>query len=267
ETFCAVLERARRDRRWPPDAIIASGDIVQDESRAGYERFRDTLAAFGVPVLCIPGNHDDPRLMAEVLGRPPFQVGGQHHAGDWTIVLLDTYLAGEDAGGLGPLRLRALEDSLARCAGRYVLLCMHHQPLPMGSAWLDGVGLRDAAAFLEIVDRHPQVRCVLWGHVHQASDRERRGVRYLSTPSTCAQFLPASEFFALDSRPPGMRWLTLEPGGGIVSDIEWLDEEGRAAAAGRSAGSRPGSPRRSPARSRRPTPRPAVRPPRPVRRW
>ena len=64
-TFLAVLEHAQRDRRWPADVIVASGDIVQDESRAGYERFRQSLEPLGVPVLSIPGNHDDPKLMAE----------------------------------------------------------------------------------------------------------------------------------------------------------------------------------------------------------
>lgn len=229
ETLCAVLECARRDSRWPPEAIIASGDIVQDESRAGYERFRDSLAGLGVPVLCIPGNHDDPRLMAAVLDGPPFQVGGELRLGAWSLVLLSSYLSGEDAGGLGADGLAELEAALARNVGRHVLICMHHQPLPMGSAWLDGVGLRDAAAFLAVVDRHPSVRCVLWGHVHQASERERNGVRYLSTPSTCAQFLPNSEFFALDSRPPGMRWLELGVDGAVVTDVQWLAGVGRAA--------------------------------------
>ena len=59
-TFRAVIEQAQRDRRWPVDAILATGDIVQDESRAGYERFRASLEPLGVPVYSIPGNHDDP---------------------------------------------------------------------------------------------------------------------------------------------------------------------------------------------------------------
>jgi 3',5'-cyclic AMP phosphodiesterase CpdA len=28
-----------------------------------------------------------------------------------------------------------------------VIVYMHHHPLPMGSTWLDGVALRDAAEF------------------------------------------------------------------------------------------------------------------------
>ena len=67
QTFDAALNHAREDSRWPPDAIVVTGDIVQDESRVGYQRFREAFQDFGLPVFCIPGNHDDPTLMAELL--------------------------------------------------------------------------------------------------------------------------------------------------------------------------------------------------------
>lgn len=221
-TFLAALEQARRDSRWPADAVLVTGDIVQDESRAGYERFRDIMARLGVPVWCIPGNHDDPKLMDEILGTTPFRVGGEVQVGAWSFVLLNTFLTGEDAGGLGEARLIGLKAALEANADQHVMICMHHHPLPMGSTWLDGVGLRDADRFLEIVDAHDNVRVVLWGHVHQASDRHRGPVRYLSTPSTCSQFLPGSECFAIDSRPPGMRWLELRGDGSIDTQVDWV---------------------------------------------
>lgn len=224
-TFLAVLEHVRKDPRWPPDAILVTGDIVQDESRAGYERFREMLQAFGLPVFCIPGNHDDPALMAELLMTPPFQMCGHAKLGEWRILLLSTFERGEDAGSIGPDGLAALEDALTEFSDEHVLICMHHQPLPMGSAWLDGVGLRDAEQFLQTIDRHERVRGVVWGHVHQASDRERNNVRFLSTPSTCSQFLPDSDFFALDDRPPGLRWLVLEPDGGITTEVDWVNSK------------------------------------------
>jgi len=227
ETFLAVLEHALRDARWPPDVILATGDIVQDESRAGYLRFRDSLERFGIPVLSIPGNHDDPKLMSELLNTGPFQLGGELRLGSWSLIMLSTFLAGEDAGGLGPARLSGLRKALEAHAGQHVLVCMHHHPMPMGSAWLDGVALRDAPDFLRIIDANPHVKAVLWGHVHQASDRQRNNVRFLSTPSTCSQFLPGSDFFALDDRPPGLRWLELFPDGRIKTAVDWLTPQER----------------------------------------
>ena len=227
ETFLAVLERAQRDARWPADVIVATGDIVQDESRAGYQRFRSSLEPLGVPVLSIPGNHDDPKLMSELLSTPPFQMGGELRLGPWSLILLSTFLAGEDAGGLGPARLQGLRKALSVHGSQHVLVWMHHHPLPMGSAWLDGVALRDAGEFWKIIDANPNVRAVACGHVHQASDRQRNSVRFLSTPSTCAQFLPGSEFFALDVRPPGLRWLTLFPDGRLETEVDWTQSRAR----------------------------------------
>lgn len=222
ETFLGVLQHAQNERCWPPDAILVTGDIVQDESRAGYQRFRDSLEPLGLPVYCVPGNHDDPKLMDELLNSGSFKVGGSVRIGPWALILLNTFLTGEDAGGLGEARLNGLEGSLRDHAGEHVLVCMHHQPMPMGSAWLDGVGLRDASRFLAVIDAHDNVRGIVWGHVHQASDRMHGPVRLLSTPSTCSQFLPNSEFFALDERPPGLRWIQLFDNGEIQTRIDWV---------------------------------------------
>lgn len=222
ETFTAVVRQAARDPRWPPDAVLVTGDIVQDESRAGYERFRSVLEPLDVPVYCLPGNHDDPALMETALNGGRFQLGGHVRLDGWTLILLNTFLTGEDAGGLGEQRLGALESTLAANPDQHVLVCMHHQPIPMGSSWLDGVGLRDADRFLGVIDGYPNVRGVVWGHVHQASDRRIGNVRFISTPSTCSQFKPGSDFFALDDRPPGMRWLRLDTDGEIETEVEWL---------------------------------------------
>jgi Icc protein len=225
DTFRAVLDAAQAHAYWPADAVLVSGDIVQDESRAGYELFRSEMAPLGVRVLCLPGNHDDPKLMDEILTGEPFRVCGSDRIGGWSLILLNTFLTGEDAGGLGARRLEALAASLRDHRDQHVLVCMHHHPLDMGSTWLDGVSLRDADDFLEVIDASANVRGVLWGHVHQASDRTRGSVRFLSAPSTCSQFLPGSDFFAIDSRPPGMRWLRLHDDGRLQTEIVWVEAD------------------------------------------
>jgi Icc protein len=225
DSFVAVLAQAQRDHHWPPDAIIATGDLVQDESREGYERFRSCLDRLGVPVFCIPGNHDDPELMAEVLAGPPFQVCGDAALGAWRLIFLSTYIKGDDAGAVGEAGLAELDRKLSAYPSEPTLICMHHQPVPMGSAWLDGVGLKDAADFLVVADRHKQLRGIVWGHVHQALDRHRGDVRLLSAPSTCAQFLPKNDVFALDSLPPGCRWISLHQDGRIETSLDWLQPQ------------------------------------------
>jgi Icc protein len=85
-----------------------------------------------------------------------------------------------------------------------------------------GLGLRNSDDFFEVIDRHDNVRGIAWGHVHQASDHERNGVTLFITPSTCAQFLPNSDVFKMDTRPPGYRWLNLMPDGSIETEVVWL---------------------------------------------
>ena len=69
---------------------------------------------------------------------------------------------------------------------------------------------------------------VVSGHVHQESDAVVSGVRMLTTPSTCIQFAPGSQDFALDDKQPGYRRIVLQPNGHIETQvIRICDEENR----------------------------------------
>ncbi len=208
-------------RDWPPDAVLVTGDLVQDDP-AGYANFRRVLGALRLPVLCLPGNHDEPEAMRRELGSAPFVVGGTVDLGLWRIVLLDSTIPGSAAGRLSAESLTALQSALADAPQRHALVCLHHHPVPMASRWLDRVGLQNAAEFLDVIDRHPNVRGIVWGHVHQSYDALRNGVRLLATPSTCAQFLPHSEQFAIDRQPPAYRTLELRADGSILTEVVWV---------------------------------------------
>lgn len=223
-TLTRVLERAAADPR-PAQAVLATGDLSQDETRESYEHFRDLVGQLGLPVWCLPGNHDAPGHIDAVLSRPPFAIGGARVSGNWCVILLNSYLAGDHGGRIATSELEWLEATLGEQRGRHVLIAVHHHPLPLQSRWLDELGLYNAAELLAIVERPAQVRCVLAGHVHQASDILRHGVRYLTTPSTCFQFLPASDVFAVDTRPPGFRWLDLMSDGTIGTEVVWVDPD------------------------------------------
>ncbi len=206
--------------------ILATGDLVQDEI-GGYAHFRQALAGLGKPVLCIPGNHDDAPALAQALQAAPFQVGGHVDFPGWRVVLLDSSVARQPQGALSLDQLAALDAALASAPAEHALIALHHHPVEMASQWLDTVGLTNAEAFFAIVDRHPTVRGIVFGHVHQVFETTRKGVRILGTPSTCAQVLPRSADFVVDSLPPGYRVLTLLPTGQIESQVGWLSNAQR----------------------------------------
>ena len=218
----AALAQAR-SRDWPPDALLVTGDLVQDDP-AGYPHFRRLFAELGVPVLCLPGNHDEPQAMRRELAGKPFVLGGFVDLGRWRIVLLDSCIPGAASGALSADVLAGLDQALASAGTRHCMVCLHHHPVPMGSRWLDRVGLTNAAEFLHTIDAHRNVRAIVWGHVHQNYDSLRKGVRLLATPSTCAQFLPSSDDFAVDPRPPAYRTFELCADGSLLTEVVWVDQ-------------------------------------------
>ncbi len=216
-----AIERARA-RDWPVDAILVTGDLVQDDP-AGYANFRRAFGGLAKPVYCLPGNHDVPEAMQRELGGQPFILGGAVDLGGWRIVLLDSTLPGCAGGRLSDRGLAELDAALAGASGQHALVCLHHHPVAMSSRWLDRVGLANADDFFRVIDAHRNVRAVLWGHVHQSFDGLHRRVRLLGTPSTCTQFLPYADEFAVDPRPPAYRTLELQPDGTLRTEIIWVD--------------------------------------------
>jgi len=220
-----ALERTlahAKARDWPVDAVLVTGDLVQDDP-GGYASFRRVFSALNLPVYCLPGNHDEPAAMRRELARAPFVMDPLIDHDAWRIVQLDSCVPGSADGRLSAASLKMLDEALAGAGRRHVLVCLHHHPVPMSSRWLDRVGLANASELFRVLDAHRNVRAVLWGHVHQCYDGLRRNVRLLGTPSTCAQFLPHSDEFAVDPRPPGYRTLTLRPDGTLDTEVIWVD--------------------------------------------
>lgn len=223
-----VLERLREEQP-AMDLILATGDLSQDASYESYVRLRAMLESFGTPIYWMEGNHDKPAPMLKALSDRREQVSPcVTEQGNWTIILLDSTIPGEVPGELFEDDLAFLEKALTEAKGDHIMVSLHHHPLPMGCKWLDTQVVASSDRFFEIIDRHPRVRAIIWGHVHQEFEGERNGVRLYSVPSTCVQFKPFSEDFAVDDANPGYRWFDLHADGNIetaVSRVTGIDFE------------------------------------------
>lgn len=202
-----------------PDLILGTGDLADSGAGDAYRRLLTYFDQITPRHYWLPGNHDLRHVMEDVGGSD--RLPGELRIGAWQILLLDSQLPGEVGGYLGANELRRLEDSLrsARDDGLYTLVCLHHQPVPIGCRWLDEQMVSDAHAFFGVLADFPLVRGVLWGHVHQELDQQCEDLRMLCTPSTCVQFLPQQEDFALDTLAPGYRWLELGPDGTLDTGV------------------------------------------------
>ena len=208
---------------WPADIVAVTGDLIQDDSSAAYQKFCDQFSTLELPIHCIPGNHDIRELMQSALQRPWFHYCETVRLGSWTVVGIDSCLSGTAAGEVSRPELDRLRGILDENREGHVLVCLHHPPLPVGSKWLDSVGLENADAFLDLISQYSQVRGAIFGHVHQELDETVRGIRIIGTPSTCRQFKRNSDEFAVDDNPPAYRRLSLLHDGTINDELIWLD--------------------------------------------
>lgn len=209
---------------WQAHRVLATGDLIQDDSPEAYTRFRDLMLPLKLRIHCVPGNHDVRELMQEVCCRPPFSYCAYEEIGDWLLIGIDSCLNSDAGGAVSREELDRLSDTVVRSPAKHVLVALHHPPVPMGSKWLDTVLLRNGDELLERLRTLNRVRATIFGHVHQEYDDDYHGIRIMATPSTCRQFKPGSDEFAVDDKPPAYRRIALGADGSVDTEMIWVYE-------------------------------------------
>jgi len=204
--------------------VAMTGDLIQDDSREAYERFCESMMPLGLPVYCIPGNHDIRDIMKDALARPEFHYCESVVKGPWLITGIDSCIDDDAAGRVDDHEMERLEKILSETEAEHVLICLHHPPLPVGSNWLDQVGLKNGEEFLRLIARTGKVRAAIFGHVHQAFEGAHESIQIIGTPSTCRQFKLASDEFALDDNPPAYRRVSLHSDGSVNTKLIWVPD-------------------------------------------
>ena len=208
------------------DCILVTGDIAADGQPEAYGQL-EVLLGTSLPSLWLPGNHDDVSCHKD---RYAPNMQRRLRAKHWDVVMLETQVEGEVGGVLSTTELAALRSAVddARLANKALLVATHHPLRRLESAWLDEQSVKNASEALDILKPIADQTAVISGHVHQESDELINGVRMMTTPSTCVQFAPGSQDFALDSKDPGYRRLVLHPNARIETQVVRIsDEENR----------------------------------------
>ena len=202
------------------DHMVCTGDIASAGHDLCYRRFLGIVREyFSGPFSWLPGNHDSVSIMAaiDVTNTPITRLVVQDN---WLIILLDSVVPMKVHGNLAQAELDFLTQTLAGNPDKHIMVMLHHQPVLVGSAWIDQYILRNADPFFAIIDQHPQVKAVVWGHVHQDFRDMRNQVELIATPSTCVQFKPLCDDFVVDTLMPGYRWFDLHPDGHFETGVE-----------------------------------------------
>ena len=198
-SFSQVLSEIQQ-QQYDYDLVLATGDLVQDNSDEGYLRFRQEVKALNNKmVFWIPGNHDFQPKMFEILKEDSVSAKKHILLGDkWQILLLDSQVQGVPHGQLEAEELDWLKLKLQEHQERYELA--------------------------EVLAPFKHVKALLYGHIHQQVDSEWLGYQVMATPSTCIQFKADSNTFALDVVQPGWREIDLYGDGHIETRVKRIQQ-------------------------------------------
>lgn len=155
-----------------PDAVIATGDLVDLGRPEEYGLLREILAPLTMPVYLLPGNHDERSALRAAFPdhdylrqwAPFVQYAIEYH--DLRTVALDTVIPGQGGGELCAERLAWLDRTLAQ-SDRPTVVALHHPPFATGIGHMDRIALANTAGLAEVIGRHPQVERVIAGHLHR----------------------------------------------------------------------------------------------------
>lgn len=227
DSFEHVLRLIKKNEK-DIDVILATGDIAQDASVSGYEKFVEMVSPLGAPFYWIPGNHDVASVMEQVAADKPYN-NKLIRLKNWLIIMLDTSIVGQVHGRLSISELDFLDKSLRDVADNkdveHCLICLHHNPVEADAKWMGDIGLHNYSELFAVLQSSRKVRSLLYGHIHQELDFEYNGLRCLCTPSTCIQFKPAVTNFELDDISPGYRNLKLFEDGTIETQVYRVTEK------------------------------------------
>jgi len=194
-----------------PDAVIATGDLVDTGTAAEYGLLAEILAPLDMPLYLAVGNHDDRQALRAAFPKHTHLHGDdgfvQYAVEDFDVrlIVLDTLIPQRPGGRLCEKRLRWLDRKLA-AAERPTVVAQHHPPFATGLSFMDRMGLADPAAEAAVIARYPQVERVIAGHYHRTAEARFAGTIASICPSTAHQLL-------LDLVPGADIRFTFEPSG------------------------------------------------------
>jgi 3',5'-cyclic-AMP phosphodiesterase len=204
-----------------PDVVLLTGDLTDQGMAEEYAVLAELLdRTLPLPVLTIPGNHDNRAVMLAHLPGTRQEEGFVQYAVEHfpvRLVMLDTLVPGAAHGELCAGRLSWLDRTLAAVPDKPTLIAMHHPPFVCGIEHMDRLALQDRAAFAEILARHKQVRRIICGHNHRCITARVGDATASIAPSIAHQV-------ELDLRADAPAAFVLEPPAYHLH--QWSDEHG-----------------------------------------
>ena len=217
-----------------PDAVLITGDLVDQGDPQQYAHLKTLLAPLAIPHFLMVGNHDERNaLRAAFPEREELHGGGEFvqyaiDVGPLRVIALDSLVPGSSAGMLCDTRLAWLAQQLDAAHGKPVVVALHHPPFVCGIGHMDEIRLDPVASdkLAALIARHPNVERVLCGHVHRSMFVRFGGTIASAIPAPAHQVAldfgdDAPSVFVME--PPAYALHYYDPASGIVTHHAYVD--------------------------------------------
>ena len=197
------------DHHLDADYCVLSGDLVNNGDEASYKLLAGLLDGLPMPVLTLPGNHDDRSMMHRYFNYPQNCARNfiQYSITDKGIrlIALDTLHQGHAEGLLCEQRLAWLKSELETDSKVPTLVFCHHHPDALGLPMQDKERLLNGNHLLQMLIDAGNVKHLFFGHIHRPVSGSFSGLGFTALQSVSLQaplpypmwdwdsFMPATE--------------------------------------------------------------------------
>jgi 3',5'-cyclic-AMP phosphodiesterase len=200
------------------DCVVVTGDLTHDGSEKSCKKLSEYLHLFNCPVYITLGNHDFTDIVNEHLLDEQISMPEQISMGCWQLLFADSHIEGEVSGYINQTTIDLLKKYLSDNSKNSILFT-HHPLMPIKSSWMDEIGLKNGDDLLQQLSCHKQLSAISFGHIHQQWHKKYQHIHLFGSPSTCVQFKPLSDEFAIDDIDPGYRVFTLNDSGTFETEV------------------------------------------------
>ncbi|MDR9828265.1 phosphodiesterase [Vibrio sp. FNV 38] len=217
-----------------PDYLVITGDLGDFGTPDEYQLIREELQNVELPMLVVPGNHDDRDNLRKGLkglvefDHPDFCNFVVDEQGT-VLIGLDSSVIGKPYGYLSQETLSWLKETIRKHQNKPVMLFLHHPPMQVGLGHMDVQNLTNADALLEILSQFNNIKGICAGHLHRPITAIWNSIPVWVGPSH-------SHSVTLDLNPGAASSFSLEPNAiqlikfqaeSVVSHISYInDSEG-----------------------------------------
>ena len=172
-----------------PDLVLVTGDITYSGLLEEAERAASILSQLRYPFYIIPGNHDNRSSFLSVFAEQACPVKDENFINyviegyPLRLIGIDSTVPGEPGGEISKTTAAWLEECLSAAKEQPTVIFIHHPPVKCGVLETDVDGFVGAERFGDIVEKYPNIKSILCGHIHLQAHIGWRGTVIDTAPS------------------------------------------------------------------------------------